>query len=57
MIGQKINLEILQTCIDNVCFTRFIIITGEKGSGKKTLANYIAKNLLLEQRCLDLMKD
>ena len=46
MIGQKINLEILKTCADNDCFPRFIIITGEKGSGKKTLANYIAKNLL-----------
>lgn len=46
MIGQKINMEFLQTCVDNDCFPRFIIITGEKGSGKKTLANYIAKRLL-----------
>lgn len=46
MVGQKINMEFLQTCIDNDCFPRFIIITGEKGSGKKTLANYIAKHLL-----------
>lgn len=46
MIGQKINLEFLQTCVDNDCFPRFIIITGAKGSGKKTLANYIAKHLL-----------
>lgn len=46
MVGQKINMEFLQTCVDNDCFPRFIIITGEKGSGKKTLANYIAKHLL-----------
>lgn len=46
MIGQKTNMEFLQTCVDNDCFPRFIIITGEKGSGKKTLANYIAKHLL-----------
>ena len=46
MIAQKTNMEFLQTCIDNDCFPRFIIITGEKGSGKKTLANYIAKHLL-----------
>ena len=46
MIGQKTNMEFLQTCVDNNCFPRFIIITGEKGSGKKTLAKYIAKHLL-----------
>lgn len=46
MVGQKINMEFFQTCVDNDCFPRFIIITGEKGSGKKTLANYIAKHLL-----------
>ena len=46
MIGQKNNLEFLQTCVDNNCFPRFIIITGPKGSGKKTLANYIAKKCL-----------
>lgn len=46
MIGQKNNLEFLQTCVDNNCFPRFIIITGEKGSGKKTLASYIAKKFL-----------
>ena len=46
MVGQKINKEILQTCVDNNCFPRFTIITGEKGSGKKTLAHYIAKHLL-----------
>lgn len=46
MIGQPNNLEFLQTCVDNNCFPRFIIITGEKGSGKKTLANYIAKKCL-----------
>ena len=46
MIGQKTNMEFLQTCVDNDCFPRFIIITGEKGSGKKTLANYIAKHFL-----------
>lgn len=46
MIGQKNNLQFFQTCIDNNCFPRFIIITGEKGSGKKTMANYIAKKCL-----------
>lgn len=46
MVGQKTNLEFLQTCVDNNCFPRFIIITGPKGSGKKTLANYIAKKCL-----------
>ena len=46
MIGQKNNLEFLHTCVNNNCFPRFIIITGQKGSGKKTLASYIAKKCL-----------
>ena len=46
MIGQQINMEFLQTCVDNDSFPRFIIITGEAGSGKKTLAHYIAKHFL-----------
>lgn len=46
MIGQKSNVAFLRTCADNDCFPRFIIITGEKGSGKKTLASYISKHIL-----------
>lgn len=46
MVGQLNNIKFLQTCADNKCFPRFMIITGEKGSGKKTLASYIAKHLL-----------
>lgn len=46
MIGQKNNLEFIDTCIKNNCFPRFVIITGEKGSGKKTLASYIAKKCI-----------
>ena len=46
MVGQKTNLEFLKLCADNNCFPRFIIITGPKGSGKKTMANYISKKCL-----------
>ena len=46
MVGQKNNLEFLQTCLDTNSFPRFIILTGPKGSGRKTLAKYIAKKCL-----------
>lgn len=42
MIGQKNNLELLDKWGVNNSFPRFIIITGEKGSGRKTLAMAIA---------------
>ena len=46
IVGQKVNLEFLKTCVDNNCFPRFIIITGPKGSGKKTIATHIARKCL-----------
>lgn len=46
MVGQKNNLEFLQTCLDTGSFPRFLILTGPKGSGRKTLAKYIAKKCL-----------
>ena len=46
MIGQTMTLQLLQIWKDNNCFPRFIIITGPKGCGKKTLASYITKKYL-----------
>lgn len=46
MVGQENNLEFIRLSIANDCFPRFVIITGEKGSGKKTLASFIAKKCL-----------
>ena len=46
MVGQKNNLEFLQTCLEAGRFPRFLILTGPKGSGRKTLAKYIAKKCL-----------
>ena len=44
MIGQKHLLEQIDILIQKG-FPRFLIITGVKGQGKKTLATYIAKKL------------
>jgi tRNA A37 threonylcarbamoyladenosine biosynthesis protein TsaE len=46
MVGQEHNLQVLQQFADEGEFPRFIIITGEPGSGKKTLARHISKNIL-----------
>lgn len=45
MIGQELNKAYIQQSIENNSFARFVIITGQKGSGKKTMAKYIAKQL------------
>lgn len=45
MIGQEKNKAFIQQCIENNSFPRFVIITGERGSGKETMARYIAKQL------------
>lgn len=45
MIGQLRNKTHIKQCLENNSFPRFVIITGERGSGKKTLAKYIAKQL------------
>lgn len=46
MVGQRNNLEYLQACVDTNSFPRFLILTGPKGSGRKTLAKYITKKCL-----------
>lgn len=46
MIGQKDNLLLLEGIKERNELPRFIILTGEPGSGKKTLARYIAKNII-----------
>lgn len=45
MIGQDENREKLQELIHNNQLSRFIIIVGEEGCGKKTLGRWIAKQL------------
>lgn len=45
MIGQSANKSYIKQCIENNSFPRFVIVTGERGSGKKTMAKYIAKQL------------
>lgn len=45
MIGQLNNKAYIKQCLENNSFPRFVIITGERGSGKKTMAKYIAKQL------------
>lgn len=45
MIGQKNLLNIVDTLIAEGKFPRFSIISGQKGSGKKTLAKHIAHKL------------
>lgn len=42
MIGQNNNKQLVKKWRESNTFPPFIIITGEKGSGKKTLARYIA---------------
>lgn len=42
MIGQKNLITLLQDLIYVRLFPHFVILTGQKGSGKKTLAKYIA---------------
>lgn len=43
MIGQRVLLERIQGQIERNKFPRFSILIGEKGSGRKTLANEISK--------------
>lgn len=45
MIGQESNCEKLKELIDNNQLSRFIIIIGEEGCGKKTLGRWLAKQL------------
>lgn len=45
LVGQAQNLEIIKESIANDALPRFIIISGGRGSGKKTLASYIASML------------
>ena len=45
MIGQKNNLEKIFNWRMNRSTPRFIIITGDKGSGRLTLSKHIAKNI------------
>lgn len=45
MIGQESNREKLKELIDNNQLSRFIIIIGEEGCGKKTLGRWLAKQL------------
>jgi hypothetical protein len=45
MIGQKRIQDRISTLIQNGTFPRFTILTGQFGSGKKTLAKQIAKQL------------
>ena len=45
MVGQNKVLQDIQNLIENNMFPRFSIITGRKGSGKKTLAKEISKRL------------
>ena len=44
MIGQKLLLKQIDRLIE-YGFPQFVVITGEKGSGKKTVAEYIAKKI------------
>ena len=41
MIGQKRLQDTFKTLIENECFPRFCMITGQTGSGKKTICQYI----------------
>lgn len=45
MVGQNANKSFIKQCVENNSFPRFVIVTGERGSGKKTMAKYIAKQL------------
>ena len=45
MIGQAYNRSFIKGLIDKDYFPRFVLIVGDKGSGKKTLADYIAVNM------------
>ena len=44
MIGQKRLLNQIDTLVENG-FPQFVVIAGEKGSGKKTIAEYIASKV------------
>lgn len=45
MVGQINNKELVEKLVSSDNFPRFIIITGDKGSGRKTFAKYIANQL------------
>ncbi len=45
IIGQKRNIEEIQLFKEKDAFPRFMIITGEKGSGKKTFARYVSEQI------------
>lgn len=46
MIGQKNNLRLLELYKEEGKFPQFVVITGEEGSGRYTLAKHIIKNIL-----------
>lgn len=45
MLGQKNLISSLEELIQTRTFPHFVIVTGQKGSGKKTLAKHIAKKV------------
>lgn len=45
MIGQKDLLEKIDVLISNDCFPYFILLSGERGSGRKLVASHIAQKL------------
>ena len=49
MIGQRCVQQQIKSAIESKSLARFIILVGERGSGRKTLANEIAK--LLKANC------
>lgn len=46
MIGQQFNKVMIETWRRSDSFPRFIIITGARGSGKKTLADFINREMM-----------
>ena len=51
MVGQEKTKLFINQCIENNAFPRFVIITGVRGCGKKTLAKYIVKQLNAYEVC------
>ena len=47
-IGQKNLINVINTSIENNALPKFIIISGEVGSGRKTIAKYISNKLNCE---------
>ena len=45
MVGQKKNIKWVNTAIENDKVPKSIVIIGPKGSGKRTMAKFIAEKL------------